>query len=127
VHRLAWPIAAGGRPDYIGTMTMIVEFEGSSSQVLVRASEDDFGLQPVGTLEATVRKARITLADAMGSLKEMADAVQSQVERLVHPPSEVVAEFGLELNASGLFVVANAGAKATMRIQLTWKSASETE
>src|SRR5262249_19565948 len=108
-------------------MTTIVEFEGSSSQILVRASEeDDFGLQPVGTVEAAVRKARITLTDAMGSLKEMADAVQSQVERLVHPPSEVVAEFGLELNASGLFVVANAGAKATMRIQLTWKSASET-
>jgi Trypsin-co-occurring domain 1 len=108
-------------------MAMIVEFEGSSSQVLVRASEDDFGLQPVGTVEAAVRKVKITLADAMGPLKEMADAVQSQVERLVHPPSEVVAEFGLELNASGLFVIANAGAKATMTIQLTWKLTTETE
>jgi len=107
-------------------MTTIVEFEGSSSQVLVRGSEDDFGLEPVGTVEDTIRKVNITLADAMGSLKEMAEAVQSQVERLARPPSEVVAEFGLDLNAAGRFVVVNGGITATMRIQLTWRSASET-
>ena len=105
-------------------MEHLVEFEGTPG-VVIRTTEDDYGLTPVGTVEDTVRKVNASLADALGSVKEVADAVGVKVDELARPPSEVTAEFGLELGASGRFIVANGDVKATLRIRVTWKAADQ--
>lgn len=101
-----------------------MEFEGTPG-ILIRSTADDYGLEPVGTVEDTVRKVNSTLADALGSVREVADALKVKVDEIANPPSEVTAEFGLELGASGRFIVANGDVKATLKVTLTWGSSAQ--
>lgn len=102
-------------------MEYLVEFEGTPG-IYIRATAEDYGLEPVGTVENAVRKVTSTLADALGSVKQVADAVAEKVGELAKPPSEFTAEFGLELGASGKFIVANSDVKSTLKICVTWNS-----
>jgi hypothetical protein len=92
-------------------------------QVLVRVETVDpygAGVTRGGRAEAAIAEAGQTFESALGTIRDVADAVLHQLARLAVPPQEVKVEFGLELNAKAAAVVASASATAQLHVALAW-------
>ena len=91
-------------------------------QVLVRVDEMYGGMATRGgKVEAAITQAGQTFESTLGTIKDVADAVQHQLARLAIPPAEVTVEFGLEISTKAAAVVASASATAQLSIALVWK------
>ncbi len=99
-----------------------VEFETEYGTVSVgvRRSTDEYGNQSVSRAQDLIA-AGMTMADSLIIIRPLAEALMAQVQALAHRAESVEAEFGLELGAKGKFIVAEAGATASLKITLTWK------
>ena len=93
-------------------------------QVLVRvaAVEPTYGgvVTRGGRAEEAVAEARQSFESALGTIRDVADAVLHQLARLAVSPEEVRVEFGLELTAKAAAVVASASATAQLHVTLAW-------
>jgi len=93
-------------------------------QVLVRvaAVEPTYGgvVTRGGRAEEAVAEATQSVDSALGTIRDVADAVLHQLARLALSPQEVRVEFGVELTTKAADLVASASATAQLRVTLAW-------
>ena len=102
--------------------TVAFPLEGGG-QVLVRVDSVDpyAGVVTRGVrAEETIAQAGQTFESALGTIRDVADAVLRQLAELAAPPQEVRVEFDLELTAKAAAVVASATATAQLHVALAW-------
>jgi len=75
-----------------------------------------------GRAEEAVAEARQSVDSALGTIRDVADAVLHQLARLAVSPQEVRVEFGLELTAKAAALVDSASATAQLRVTLACNS-----
>jgi hypothetical protein len=105
VETVAFPLEGGGQ-----VFVRAVETDGPAGGVVTRGFRS----------EETVAQAGQTFESAMGTIRNVADAVLHQVVGLATPPHEVRVEFALELTAKAAAVVASAAATAQLHVELAW-------
>lgn len=66
-------------------------------------------------------KSAQALQNAMNTIYNMADRMNTLIDNLAGNPDEVEMEFGLKLDMEANAYVAKAGAEATINVSLTWK------
>jgi hypothetical protein len=92
-------------------------------QVLVRVDTVDAHGGVVtrgGRAEAAIAEAGQTFESALGTIRDVADAVLHQLARVAVPPREVKVEFALELSTKAAAIVASASATAQLHVTLAW-------
>jgi hypothetical protein len=102
--------------------TMAFPLDGGG-QVLVRVDAvDPYGgvVTRGGRAEEAITEAGQSFESALGTIRDVADAVLHQLARLAVPPNEVRVEFGLELTTKAAVVVASASATAQLHVALAW-------
>lgn len=105
VETVSFPTARGGE-----VLVRVAAVEPTYGDVVTRG----------GRAEQTVTEAGQTFESALGTIRDVAEAVLHQLARLAVPPEEVRVEFGLELNAKAAAVVASASATAQLHVALSW-------
>jgi len=104
VETVAFPLAGGGQ------ILVRVDTVDPHDGVVTRGGRADQAIEEAGqTFEA-----------ALGTIRDVAEAVLHQLAGLAAPPDQVRVEFGLELTAKAAVVVASAGATAQLRVELAW-------
>lgn len=98
-----------------------VEFQTQYGPVGVSLADGgDYGNQNVSRVQELIA-AGMSLSDSLAVIRPLAQAVLAQVSGLATAVETVTAEFGLELGGKGRFIVAEAEAKASIKVTLTWK------
>ena len=79
------------------------------------------GLKQVATSpQDLAQKSAEALANAMHTIRHMANRVMDSIDTLANQPSNVEVEFGLKLDTAGHAIIASAGAECTLNIKLSW-------
>ena len=102
--------------------TVAFPLEGGG-QILVRVDSVDSqgGVVTRGLRsEETIARAGQTFESALGTIRNVAEAVLHQLAGLATPPEEVRVEFDLELSAKAVAVVASGTATAQLHVALAW-------
>jgi hypothetical protein len=105
VETVAFPLEDGGQ-----VLVRVAGVEPTNGGVVTRG----------GRAEEVVAEARQSFESALGTIREVADAVLHQLARLAVSPQEVRVEFGLELTAKAAALVASASATAQLHVTLAW-------
>jgi hypothetical protein len=109
-------------------------FEELGIRELEPVTTGDF--EDLGFKEKAQKTVQAVTVEAANAFDKMTDTIQavaygfrarmSQIEQAVQP-DEASVEFGLALKADAGVVVAQAGADASFKVKLTWKSLSRRE
>ena len=83
--------------------------------------EYETGLQEATSAGDLAERSALAVAQAMRTIREMANDVVLAARQAATPPTEITVEFGIKLDAAAGALVAKVGAGATLNVTLTWR------
>lgn len=103
-------------------MKRLIEFSLEAGQTVVVEIDEHStdGMEPV-SVQNLIEKSGKTFGEALSTIKPIAEAIISNLEKLNRKPDEIQVKFGVKMNAQVGAYIASACGEANYEVNIIWK------